>query len=229
MIVQNQTGSGGPKIPEGTFVIVKAYTNASGNVSSQFSAPVSGKYRVTVVGRGGNGANQEKGDGISYGGGGSGGWACSILELKEKESFNITCNNSVSSFGNNLSATAGGTASGVNAGGGGRASGGNLFNYSGLRGVDGHSGGVEVGGNGAKLSEPQNSVFLTDTYGEGGGISWDLSDARGQYPKSKSVFAPFGAGGGGGSKYYADGVGGPGQGGPSAVIIELLLKGVNDT
>lgn len=225
MIVQNQIGGGGPKIPEGTFVIVKGYTNAGGNVSASFNVPLTGTYRITTIASGGAGSMGDGNYDVTGAGGGSGGWACSIIALTKGSTVPVTCNASISSFGSYLSATSGATANGTIGGNGGTASGGNVNNNSGIKGNNGKSDVATKGGNGAPIRNPSSSEFLTDTYGEAGSGS-SIRYMTGAYPQSLNLFAPFGAGGGGGASYFGD-EGGEGSGGPGAVIIELLLEGVN--
>lgn len=234
MIVQNQFGGGGIKIPAGTWVIVKTYTSVFNNIIDEdFVVPVSGKYRVTVIGEGGDGEDSyhNAGDGRSGGGGGSGGWASSILTLTKGQKIPITCASAISSFGNYLSAISGKAASGKNGGAAGTASGGNEHNFSGIKGKAGKEGSdiySYAGGSGAEVSNPSLSKFLSNTNGAAGSTSSSGTN-NGGTPISEGAFNCFGAGGGGGAFltmiYEFSG----GKGGPGAVIIELLLEGVNDT
>ena len=140
----NFRAAGGQKLPAGTAAIVKIFL-----ANGTFSVPQTGKYRVTVVGKGGNGGaatydrhtwGEHDGSG---GSGGSGGWASSELTLSKGTSVAVTVG-AASSFGSYLSATAGSDASKpagleaeTQAGTGGTASGGNLRKYSGLAGGNG--------------------------------------------------------------------------------------------
>lgn len=233
--MQNQIGDGGPKIPEGTFVIVKMFTPTSNSqsVSEQFTVPQSGKYRVTVIGKGGRGGDgKERYQGTSGGaGGGSGGWASSLLDLTENDTYQITVNSSVSSFGSLLTASSGTDAEDTTPGTGGTSSGGNLYNNKGLSGKTASS--IRIGGNGAAVRNPNQSLFLTSAVGQGGDYdySWTGEKCQGEAAVSQGPFAPFGAGGGGGGGHHEDLESAPsyagGDGSKGAVIIELLLEGVN--
>lgn len=230
----NFKSAGGVKLPAGTWVIVKGYVSVN-NVSEDFVAPVSGNYRVTVVGAGGKGASSDdSGDPHNTGGGGgSGGWARSVLYLGENATIKITCNTGVSSFGSYLSATCGGNANPYGNGGkAGTAKGGNDKNYNGVAGKTGDTGATSSpyeadGADGAAVRNSSESGLLSNTYGEGGS-KFSFYAWHGGTPISKGIFSCFGAGGGGGALYEGNEMWG-GEGGPGAVIIELLLKGVNDT
>lgn len=235
MIVQNQTGGGGPKIPEGTLVIVAIYTNAQSNVSTNFIVPQTGTYKITVIGAGGNGDGAYDADRLrdnySGAGGGSGGWGTKILQLLKNDSVPVTCNTTISSFGAYVSAQSGKNASSETGGAGGAVSGADVSN-PGTKGSDGTSGQSSgYGGNGANVSAPSGSPFLTSAYGKGGSSNGYSSSYRylsAYDPISSGPFNAFGAGGGGGAlsiSYEGEGS----DGGPGAVIIELLLKGGNDT
>lgn len=223
----NFKSAGGVKLPAGTWVIVKGYTSGAGEVSETFTAPISGTYRITVVGAGGRGGRGDADDSVTGGGGGSGGWACSTLYLSKGGEEQITCNASVSSFGAHLSATGGGDGSLGTGGTKGTATGGNVRTVQGIKGKDGVSDITGKGGNGAAVASYSLNSLLSDAYGEGGRGSSSVF-MTGKYPEAKNLFAPYGAGGGGGATNYTN-YGGYGKGGPGAVIIELLLKGVNDT
>lgn len=226
----NFKSAGGVKLPAGTWVIVKGYVSVN-SVSENFVAPVSGNYRVTVVGAGGEGASSKDSDPRNTGGGGgSGGWARSVLYLTKNTSINITCNTGISSFGSYLSATCGGKANLYGDGGkAGTAKGGNDKNYNGVvGGVGDKSDPFEAdGANGAAVRNSSESGLLSNTYGERG-RGFSFQTWNGGTPISKGIFSCFGAGGGGGALYNGSEMWG-GEGGPGAVIIELLLKGVNDT
>lgn len=233
--MQNQIGGEGPKIPEGTLVIVAIYTNAQSNVSTNFTVPQTGAYKITVIGAGGNGEDAYDADSLrdnySGAGGGSGGWGTKILQLKKDDSVPVTCNASVSSFGSYVSAQAGKPGDYGIGGKGGTVSGADVSN-PGTKGSDGTSGQSSgYGGNGANVSAPSGSPFLTSAYGKGGSSNGYSSSYRflsAYDPISSGPFNAFGAGGGGGAlsiSYEGEGS----DGGPGAVIIELLLKGGNDT
>ena len=214
----NFKSAGGVKLPAGTFVIVKTYVSKD-NVSKKFVVPMDGTYRVTVVGKGGNGASSNTFD--EGNGGGGGAWARSLLKLNKSEAVQVTCNTSISSFGSYLSATAGKDGSGTTndkpVSSGGTAVGGNEQNNNGLN--------SSASGEGGYPNNYGNSPFLSTAY------RWAGSDERdGRTPASTEFFNCFGLGGGGGGRTApSDGATYGGTGAPGTVIIELLLKGVNDT
>lgn len=214
----NFKSAGGVKLPAGTFVIVKTYVSKY-NVSEQFVVPIDGTYRITVVGKGGDGASHDNFD--EGNGGGGGAWARSLLKLNKSESVQVTCNNSISSFGSYLSATSGkngrGTVSSQSVSLGGTAVGGNEQNNNGSS--------SSTTGSGGHPNNYGNSPFLSTAYQFSG------SDERNGYtPASTEFFNCFGLGGGGGGRTSpSDGTTYGGKGAPGSVIIELLLKGVNDT
>lgn len=240
----NFKSAGGVKLPAGTWVIVKAYCNTDSqnslsteypapiSISDTFEAPVSGEYKVTVVGCGGQGGSAESSMEYGGGGGSSGGWAVSILRLSKGQSVSITVNTSITSFGNYLSATAGSKPSypSVTSAPPGVATGGNLYNYSGIAGGEMGSGSPNknYGVDGSKVSHPEKSPFLSETFGFHGYSADTTSIRKGKPPAFNGMFVSLGAGGGGGGLYLHN-EGGGGQPGFGAVIIELLLKGVNDT
>lgn len=108
--------------------------------SQTFTVPQTGEYIVTCVGHGGNGGSSS---GATPGGpGGSGAIARSILQLTKGDTVAVTVSNAISSFGSYLSASCGedGTStqsSGGTPGAGGIASGGNVFNVSGIQTASG--------------------------------------------------------------------------------------------
>lgn len=117
--------------------------------STTFTAPISGWYRVTVIGKGGNGGKGSdysgNYDGYGGGGGGGGGVAASLLYLTIGQALDIkiTSNyakvdgiqaNSGSDGGDATSGSSGKSGSG---GYGGSAIGGTLFNYTGRAGSGG--------------------------------------------------------------------------------------------
>ncbi|WP_206460482.1 hypothetical protein [Anaerovorax sp. IOR16] len=122
-----------------------------------FIVPISGNYRITCIGRGGNGASGKKATALSGKrttdqhtasggeGGGGGGAAQSVIHLEAGQNIVITVNDAVSSFGNLLTATAGANATETSIGVGGTASGGNVFNSNGANGGEHAS---TLGGNG---------------------------------------------------------------------------------
>lgn len=216
-------GGGNIDLPADSMVIVASYiTNGT------FVAPETGKYRITVIGAGGNGDGgrtiEQYERAVGGGGGGSAGWGSMQLELAKDQNIPITVNNSNSSFGSYLSATSGQNASKENGGNGGTATGGDI-SYSGNKGDNGtESTYLPRGGNGAPVKSPEQSTFLTDTYGVRG-LDTDGASVDGLSPVSKSIYAPFGAGGGGG--YRDTGIGSSGDGAPGGtggVIVELILE-----
>ncbi len=244
MIVQNQIGGGGPKIPEGTFVIVDWFM-----LNGTFEVPMSGTYRITVVGHGGAGGTAMKNISPTpsefYGGGGGGaGGACElVIDLTKGQEYPITVTRSLSSFGSLLTATSGQNASNKMAGEPGTSSGGTPLTGS-------------TGGNGSVTSFPSH---YGTSGGDGGHVSGIIFfsgltiyngayrsyeekpggfsvDSNNNNTGSRFLFYPFGVGGGGGAhvkiddgSYAIDSYGAGGEGGHGAVIVELLLKGVNDT
>lgn len=215
------------KLPAGTTIIWKIFTPETydASVSDTFVPPVSGKYRVTVIAKGGNGGRSDPQDGA--GGGGSGGWASSLLDLTTEDSVPVTVNPSISSFGSYMSATCGSNGSLSSNGTGGTASGGNLFTYNGINASGSLS--SSAGVNGAPVSHPEDSIFLTDVYGLAGFGYYGYTDA-GFAPYSKNGYAPFGAGGGGGKGNVNIENNSPregGYGGKGAVIVEIAIEGVN--
>ena len=215
------------KLPAGTTIIWKIFTPETydASVSDTFVPPVSGKYRVTVIAKGGNGGRSDPQDGA--GGGGSGGWASSLLDLTTEDSVPVTVNPSISSFGSYMSATCGSNGSLSSNGTGGTASGGNLFTYNGINASGSLS--SSAGVNGAPVSHPEDSIFLTDVYGLAGFGYYGYTDA-GFAPYSKNGYAPFGAGGGGGKgnvNIENNSLREGGYGGKGAVIVEIAIEGVN--
>ena len=229
--VNFKAAGSGAKLPAGTTAIVKFYVpeTDSGSLAETFIVPETGDYRVTVVGKGGNGgfSGTDSWNDVGGGGGGSGGWCRSVLKLQKGSSYPITVNASLSSFGSLLSASSGkegesGTSDyGTGAGGlAGTASGGNEKNHNGKRGI---SGTRDKGGDGAAVESPEESVFLSASGGKGGNGS-DSSDP-GRAPRSKSIYAAIGNGAGGSATRR------PGSSGATrgtafsgAVVIEMLTK-----
>lgn len=218
----NFKAAGGAKLPAILTALAALYapSSNSGTLTDTFVVPKTGKYRITVVSKGGNGASADSWGGS---GGGSGGWCCSELALSKGDSYAVTVNTATSSFGNLLSATAGangGTTRTDNVsrgGAGGMASGGKLYNYAGKTG--GSNFANDRGSSGAAVDQPALSKFLCAAYGYSNGKS----------AVGDKYFRAFGAGGGGGSVNYAlyssdkiNSSGGVGVAG--AVIVELILE-----
>lgn len=217
----NFKGAGGQRLPAGTTAIVKIYAPVTdvGTVSETFVVPETGDYRVTVVGKGGNGGDSfymEGYESISSAGGsagGTGGWCRSVVKLLKGESVPITVNPSISSFGSYLSATSGengrkssGTfaSSPLPGGAGGTASGG------GEKNVDGAAGGASVlysgsnyyhnGGNSNPVPQNEDSVYLCNAVSTGG--KYETNSYSNRKPlatalQSTKIYRPFGAAGGG--------------------------------
>lgn len=238
----NFKSAGGVKLPAGTFVIVDWFMN-----NGTFVVPMSGTYRITVVGHGGAGgkARYDPSDSKYYGGGGGGsGGACYlILDLVKGAEYSITVTTSLSSFGSLLTAESGKNASNEMAGDYGASSGGVPLtcrkgdkgftnDHPAYYGTNGGDGGYISGSTLFKGTEIYNGAYrgYEDAFG---GFSVDSNNNN---SGSNFLFYPFGVGGGGGAhvridddSYTIDAYGSGGDGGHGAVIIELLLKGVNDT
>lgn len=232
----NFKAAGGQKLPAGTSAIVKIF-----NADGTFTVPQTGKYRVTVVGKGGNGGDSTfdrnswgENDG-SGGSGGSGGWASSELNLTKGASVAVTVG-AVSSFGSYLSAAAGADAASPDpseipafpeyvGGAGGTATGGTLRNISGVSGSNGtiSDDRVHDGAAGKAVGSPEYSVFLSTAFGKAG--TGSSRDYRGYPPIADTGYGAFGASGGGAAcnTNYSGGSGLGGEGGPGAVIIEMVL------
>lgn len=126
--------------------------------NTEYQVPKNGIYRITCIGKSGDGSSGGKGEGTSKttisgtryyyrndtggvggNGGGAGGIARSILNLTTSEKVHCTIDTTISSFGDYLSATAG---NGINPGTG---TGGNDFNTTGNGGgTGGNSGYISV-------------------------------------------------------------------------------------
>ena len=232
----NFKAAGGRKLPAGTSAIVKIF-----NADGTFTVPQTGKYRVTVVGKGGSGGKSTfdrnswgENDG-SGGSGGSGGWASSELNLTKGASVAVTVG-AVSSFGSYLSAAAGADAASPNpseipafpeyvGGAGGTATGGTLRNISGVSGSNGtiSDDRVHDGAAGKAVGSPEYSAFLSAAFGQAG--TGSSRDYRGYPPIADTGYGAFGASGGGAAcnTNYSGGSGLGGEGGPGAVIIEMVL------
>ncbi len=98
--VNFKAAGSGTKLPAETTAIVASYI-----ANGTFLVPETGRYRITTVGKGGDGGRGYEDSG--GGGGASGGWSCSELDLTKGQSYPITVTASNSSFGSLLSATAG--------------------------------------------------------------------------------------------------------------------------
>lgn len=175
--------------------------------NTEWTPPEAGFYRITCIGKSGDGATggtgrYEKGTGgdhygdwicTYYGGaggigGGTGGIARSVLDLRASEKIHCTVSTSVSSFGSHLSATA----AVWNTPGEGK--GGNDFNTTGESGGSGGRGGYHKALNGY----PAGSNTTYPANGENGGGN----GARGGQAYRPEHYAGEGGGGGGGGATY---------------------------
>lgn len=213
--------AGGQKLPAETLAIVKIFT-----ANDTFTVPQTGNYRITVIGPGGKGGYAQSANKSGFGGG-AGGAAQIIQKLSRGESFPVTVNESNSSFGSLVSATAGKSGGKWDEapGTGGTGSGGTSY-----QGGSGKSKSSEIqtqGTDGGCYTSEQAAVMaaLSETGGKGG----DQEDGKIPCTVSKAGFAPFGCGGGGGGYQYSGTAGDwsgrrdGGEGFGGAVIIELVL------
>ncbi len=230
----NFKAAGGQRLPAGTTAIVKTFT-----ANGTFTVPQTGKYRVTVFGKGGNGSDSyaTSSDMIYNGtGGGAGGIAVSNLTLTKGDTYPVTVTSSTSSFGSLLSAAAGKDGSGDTAGTGGAAAGGNLLAENGENGTAGDGAYPWGGGAGGGYSANAVSMspFASDSGGTGGDSASVSSGSRepGKTQKLTGYGLPaFGTGGGGGgyesSGYnafvYVRALAGA-EGMPGAVIVEAAIE-----
>ena len=221
-----------------SYVMVKCYTQ-----NGTFTAPMTGKYRVTCIGKGGDGGDSNSKSGVyqlNGAGGGAGGAGMITVNLqKGGEAIPITAN-STASFGSYLSAGPGenagfyeGSGSTSNyyviAGQPGSSSGGTSFKgNAGKTGTNINYRSLQDGGDGGAYQVAQ-SPFLAVAGGTGGHYNHDTSGnpqlpvirSDGETPDkpTPSGLAPFGAGGGG--AIYGSNCKG-GSGGQAAVIVELM-------
>lgn len=159
-----------------------------------FTPPTTGKYKIYVVGKSGDGAPKTTSNN-GGGGGGSGGIAISILKLDKNTAYPITVSNERSEFGTaGFYATAGENGSEQTGGSGGIAIGGNYSNESGYKGGTGGTYGYTSEGNGKSPTE--------GTAGDNGGMA---GGNKGSHP-SNSYWAgyPYSGGGGGGGARLPD-------------------------
>ena len=176
--------------------------------NTEWTPPEDGFYRITCIGKSGDGATGGTGTweqgtgGDHYGdwictyyggaggnGGGSGGISRSILDLRANEKVHCTVSTSVSSFGSHLSATA----AVWNTPGEGK--GGNEFNTTGNNGGSGGTGGWDKALNGYPSTSNQR---LPKSGSRGGGNGANGGQAR---TAGESYPAESGGGGGGGATY----------------------------
>ena len=222
-----------------SYIMVACYTE-----DGTFTAPMTGKYRVTCIAKGGNGGDSNIRDNtyqLNGAGGGAGGAGQIILNLKKGELTIPVTANGTASFGSYLSAGPGENAS-LYVGSGstsnyyvipgqpGNSSGGTKFTgMAGKPGTNINYNSLQDGGDGGAY-QPGQSTFLATNGGAGGHYNHDTlgnpqlpvirSDGASPDKPTSSGLAPFGAGGGG--AIYGYGMKG-GSGGQAAVIIELTL------
>ena len=174
--------------------------------NTEWTPPEDGFYRITCIGKSGDGATGGTGrweqgtGGDSYGdwictyyggaggnGGGSGGISRSVLDLRASEKIHCTVSSSISSFGSHLSATA----AVWNTPGEGK--GGNNFNTIGNNGGSGGTGGWDKALNGYPSTSNQR---LPKSGSRGGG-----NGANGGQARTAGENYPAEGGGGGGASY----------------------------
>lgn len=231
-----------------SYVMVACYT-----ANGTFVAPMTGKYRVTCIGKGGDGddAHYQPGSyALNGAGGGAGGAVSGTFSINKGYSYTVTVDSAVSSFGLVESAAAGqkgvfnanqgGTSATIVGGTAGTAStmGTDPKVYAGQGGTRGEATNMgkpaggwsdSDGGDGGAYTANQ-SRFLSTAGGTGGSHEvnssyYPLTKRDGAPPDafSPSGLYPFGAGGGGGM-YHDGGIYLGGHGGSGAVIVELLLN-----
>lgn len=230
-----------------SYVMVQCFTQ-----NGTFTAPMTGKYRVTCIGKGGDGANAAKagtGDfeykGINGPGGGAGG-AGQITVMLEKGSNTAVTANGTASFGAYLTAAAGsdGIVQQTNGsyvavpGVSGDCNGAGATVFSHTNATAGTNkviadNGTAKGGNGGAYLESQ-SKFLSPDGGMGADVTVKMDALPSQTPSKAGLF-PFGTGGGGGGyrcyytvvtptvTAYIPEFGKGVPGGPAAVIVELIM------
>lgn len=233
-----------------SYVMVQCYTE-----NGQFTAPMTGTYRVTCIAKGGDGDDAHydaAGYALNGAGGGAGGAISAEIPIDKGNSYTVTVDNGVSSFGIVMTASAGqkgvfdknqgGTSATIAGGAAGTAStvGYGSAPYEGQAGSRGEASNLGVpvgswnnsdGGDGGAYLSGQDA-FLPTAGGEGGSYEYQTVDmsvipltARDGMPPSQcspSGMYPFGAGGGGGM--YMDSWSYKGAlGGKGAVIVELVL------
>ena len=160
-----------------------------------FTPSVTGLYRIICIGAGGNGGNAITGGSGNKKGGGAGGVVIGIKRLTQNTVYNVTIGNNAS-FGNLMTATAGGDASIVNSaavpGTGGSGSGDDCQIYD---GNDGTNDGGDVGVFSLGMIGIGGAGFASTGQGGGGG----------------------GFGGGGGGRYFYTGSGTTPKGGNGGI------------
>ena len=194
--------------------------------SGTWTCPRSGTYRVTCIGSGGLASRTP--DAYMISGGGGGGIAESQLKLIKDSAITITVDSAISSFGNYLSASAGGTgfcsdfAPAGTGGAGGSASGGNIGNYTGGAGAVASS---YYGGNlnGAKVIKCGGDTSKESKYGGaiGAMASTYLEVENGAYGFINPITNGYPCFGAGQAIYWKYAVAGNNMG-SGAIIIEYL-------
>lgn len=233
-------------LPAEAYVMIASYT-----ANGTFTAPVSGKYRVTCIARGGSGGGifqeglAETLHGINGPGGGAGGAGQVTTMLAAGNTITITANGNAS-FGTIISAVPGndgavqpyGSSYTAVPGTNGYCTGEEITSFQPIAATSGTNqftsgNGTADGGNGGAYNTAQ-SKFLSGEGGKGGDADSSL-DGKTSVKASYSGTFPFGTGGGGGAyrcfytlvnatttEYVSQGgTGAPG--GQAAVIIELIL------
>ena len=236
----NFKAAGGQKLPAGTTAIVKLFTK-----NGTFTVPQTGNYKLTAIGKGGDGGKAyctTASGWRSGGGGGAGGAAVKTVKLSKGASYAVTVSSAVSSFGSLVSATAGGNGGYVKeyadsngAGGAGGTGTGGDKNYT--PGVAALTGSGSHGGDGGCYSAAQGAecpYLTTRPAAGGGGVEEEDSyypltnNSKGENNNFLSVggFASYGCGGGGAAGNHldegeGDTLAGTGTGG--VVAVELVL------
>ena len=210
-----------------SYVMVQCYTQ-----NGTFVAPMTGKYRVTCIAKGGDGDNAHYSSGyaLNGAGGGAGGAASGIFSISKGHSYTVTVDNGVSSFGIVMTASAGqkgqfnanqgGTTATIAGGAAGTISlnmGDNSVTYTGQAGANGEAANMGVpvgsgqwknsdGGDGGAYSAGQ-SKFLPTAGGKGGSYQADddlvpLTYQNGLPPCQYSSSGLYPFGAGGGGGMY---------------------------
>ena len=217
----NFKAAGGVKLPALDWVIYRIYV-----VNGTFVVPITGTYRITCIGQGGDGASGSGYNPYRGGGGGASGGGCELVtKLTKGQSYPITVG-TTSSFGSLLSAIRGRNASGATGGTGGTSSGGTPLTPQ--NGETAKSDTVPNSKSGGRGGTVQSRV-VPEGLANGGARA--LAGANGKTTeslKASNQFYPFGTGGGGGAWYNSGSgntISGSGAAGNSgAVIVELVLN-----
>ena len=231
----------------GSYIMVQCFTE-----NGTFTAPMTGKYRVTCIGKGGSGGTAVKEGmgiylrGINGPGGGAGGAGQVMVSLEKGDSVSITANGNAS-FGSYISASAGEDGTIQHIGDAYSAIPGSSGSCNGITGtvyfsvVDASAGtnkvisesGTAQGGDGGSYNL-SDSKFLSDEGGKGGNTDSSINGSTSVKPSQSGLF-PFGTGGGGGAYQcyytvidatttaYVPTCGKGAPGGRAAVIIEMAM------